>query len=175
MNEEYVRRRLALHSGEPYKPGHDRGGARRSWRMLVCSRWCAWCPAEQLDPQGTIPIAVDVSERPLHARLNSALPIRPISGSSPTAARHDRNLFGNAEQLNITAGMNLGGSAVQKPGYNFGIQFIKPDFLPGAIPVAARSISMRSSRAWRRMTSVRCCRRSRSTASCRNTGPSASG
>ncbi len=27
------------------------------------------------------------------------------------------------------AGCNSGGSAVSKPGYNFGIQFIKPDFL----------------------------------------------
>ena len=41
----------------------------------------------------------------------------------------DRNLFGNAEQLNITGGMQLGGNAVIKPGYNFGVQFIKPDFL----------------------------------------------
>ncbi len=42
---------------------------------------------------------------------------------------HHRNLFGNAEQLNLTAGMQLGGDAVQQPGYNFGAQFIKPDFL----------------------------------------------
>ncbi len=47
----------------------------------------------------------------------------------PSVGWHDRNLFGNAEQLNITGGAQLGGDAVTQPGYNFGIQFIKPDFL----------------------------------------------
>ena len=59
----------------------------------------------------------------------SALPTRPTSASTSTAGWHHRNLFGNAEQLNITGGVQLGGNAVHKPGYNFGIQFIKPDFL----------------------------------------------
>ena len=59
----------------------------------------------------------------------SARPIPPISASTRTVGWHHRNLFGNAEQLNLTAGIQLGGNAVQKPGYNVGAQFIKPDFL----------------------------------------------
>jgi translocation and assembly module TamA len=50
-------------------------------------------------------------------------------GLNFTTGWHHRDLFGNAEQLNITGGVQLGGNAVHKPGYNLGIQFIKPDFL----------------------------------------------
>src|SRR5262249_36735748 len=46
-----------------------------------------------------------------------------------TAGWHHRNLFGNGEQLNITGGFQVGGNAVQRPGYNLNFQFIKPDFL----------------------------------------------
>lgn len=127
VNEEYVRRRLALHSGEPFNPATIEA-ARADLANVGVFSVVRVVPAEQLDPQGTIPITVDVSERPLHA-VELGIAYSTDLGLNPTAAWHDRNLFGNAEQLNITAGMNLGGSAVQKPGYNFGIQFIKPDFL----------------------------------------------
>jgi translocation and assembly module TamA len=127
VNEEYVRRRLGLHSGEPFNPATIEA-ARADLANVGVFSVVRVVPAEQLDPQGTIPITVDVSERPLHA-VELGIAYSTDLGLNPTAAWHDRNLFGNAEQLNITAGMNLGGSAVQKPGYNFGIQFIKPDFL----------------------------------------------
>jgi translocation and assembly module TamA len=127
VNEEYVRRRLALHSGEPFNPATIEA-ARADLANVGVFSVVRVVPADQLDPQGTIPITVDVSERPLHA-VELGIAYSTDLGLNPTAAWHDRNLFGNAEQLNITAGMNLGGSAVQKPGYNFGIQFIKPDFL----------------------------------------------
>jgi translocation and assembly module TamA len=122
-----VRRRLALHSGEPFNPATIEA-ARADLANVGVFSVVRVVPADQLDPQGTIPITVDVSERPLHA-VELGIAYSTDLGLNPTAAWHDRNLFGNAEQLNITAGMNLGGSAVQKPGYNFGIQFIKPDFL----------------------------------------------
>jgi translocation and assembly module TamA len=127
VNEEYIRRRLALHSGEPFNPATIEA-ARADLGNVGVFSVVRVVPADQLDPQGTIPITVDVSERPLHA-VELGIAYSTDLGLNPTAAWHDRNLFGNAEQLNITAGMNLGGSAVQKPGYNFGIQFIKPDFL----------------------------------------------
>ena len=50
-------------------------------------------------------------------------------GVNVNAGWHDRNLFGNAEQLNLTGAVDLGGTAVHKPGYRFNAQFIKPDFL----------------------------------------------
>jgi translocation and assembly module TamA len=85
-------------------------------------------PADHLDPDGTIPIAIDVTERPLHS-VDVGAAYSTDLGVNVNAGWHHRNLFGNAEQLNLTAGIELGGSAVQKPGYNVGAQFIKPDFL----------------------------------------------
>ena len=85
-------------------------------------------PADQLDPDGTIPIPIDVTERPLHS-VDVGAAYSTDLGVNLNAGWHHRNLFGNAEQLNLTGGIQLGGNAVQQPGYNVGVQFIKPDFL----------------------------------------------
>jgi len=69
-----------------------------------------------------------VTERPLHS-VDVGAAYSTDLGINVNAGWHHRNLFGNAEQLNLTAGVELGGSAVQHPGYNVGAQFIKPDFL----------------------------------------------
>ena len=75
-----------------------------------------------------MPIKFDLTERPLHAvDLNVAY--STDLGVNFSTAWHNRNLFGNAEQLNLTAAVQLGGDAVTQPGYQVGAQFIKPDFL----------------------------------------------
>jgi translocation and assembly module TamA len=81
-----------------------------------------------VDPDGTIPILIDVTERPLHS-VDVGAAYSTDLGINATVGWHHRNLFGNAEQLNLTAGIQLGGNAVTKPGYHVGAQFIKPDFL----------------------------------------------
>ncbi len=85
-------------------------------------------PAGQLDAQGNLPITVDVTERKLHS-VDMGVAYSTDLGVNVNAGWHHRNLFGNAEQLNLTGAVNLGGSAVTKPGYRFSAQFIKPDFL----------------------------------------------
>src|SRR6185436_7114067 len=85
-------------------------------------------PGDHVDPDGTIPIMIDVSERSKRSVELGAAYSTDL-GVNLNAGWHHRNLFGNAEQLNITGGVQLGGNAVHKPGYNFGIQLIKPDFL----------------------------------------------
>ena len=50
-------------------------------------------------------------------------------GANLNVGWHDRNLFGNAEQLNLTASYQAGGDAIVHPGYQVGAQFLKPDFL----------------------------------------------
>jgi translocation and assembly module TamA len=85
-------------------------------------------PADALDPQGQIPITFDLTERPLHA-VDVGIGYSTDLGVNFNTAWRDRNLFGNAEQLNLTASANLGGSAVTQPGYNAGVQFLKPDYL----------------------------------------------
>ena len=127
VNESYVRQRLLLHSGEKFSPEAIEA-ARADLAGIGVFSVVRITPAEHLASDGTIPIQIDVTERPLHA-VELGIAYSTDLGLNPTAAWHDRNLFGNGEQLNITAGTNLGGNAVTKPGYNAGIQFIKPDFL----------------------------------------------
>jgi translocation and assembly module TamA len=127
VNEDYVRRRLLLHSGERFSPTQLQA-AREDLAGIGVFSVVRVQPGEQVDPDGTIPILIDVTERQLHS-VDVGAAYSTDLGANLTAGWHHRNLFGNAEQLNITGGIQLGGNAVQKPGYNLNIQFIKPDFL----------------------------------------------
>ena len=127
MNESYVRRRLLLHTGEPFSPSAIEK-ARQDLASIGVFSVVRIEPANQLDPQGRLPLTVSVTERPLHA-VDAGVGYSTDLGFNFNLGWHDRNLFGNAEQLNLTAMMQLGGDAVSKPGYQFGAQFIKPDFL----------------------------------------------
>jgi translocation and assembly module TamA len=84
-------------------------------------------PGTALDPQGRVPIRFAFVERARHAiNLNAAY--SSDLGGSFGAVWSDRNLFGNAEQLNLSAtAINLGGNATTGVGYNLGAQLIKPD------------------------------------------------
>ena len=127
MNEDYVRRRLLLHSGQRFSPTQLQA-AREDLAGIGVFSVVRVEPGEHVDPDGTIPILIDVTERPLHS-VDVGAAYSTDLGVNATVGWHHRNLFGNAEQLNLTAGIQLGGNAVTKPGYNVGAQFIKPDFL----------------------------------------------
>lgn len=127
MHESFVRRRLTLHQGEPFSPVAIEAARKDLADMGVFSVVRA-VPADALDPEGQLPITFDLTERPLHA-VDLNLGYSTDLGVNFTTAWHDRNMFGNAEQLNLTAAAQLGGNALTKPGYQVGAQFIKPDFL----------------------------------------------
>ncbi|HTX50594.1 MAG TPA: BamA/TamA family outer membrane protein [Caulobacteraceae bacterium] len=50
-------------------------------------------------------------------------------GVGLSASWEDRNLFGNAEDLKLSAATQLGGTAITSPGYEVNATFTKPDFL----------------------------------------------
>jgi translocation and assembly module TamA len=127
MHESFVRRRLLLHSGEQFSPSAIEK-ARQDLASIGVFSVVRIEPAKQLDPQGRLPLTISVTERPLHA-VDAGVGYSTDLGVNFNLGWHDRNLLGNAEQLNLTAMMQLGGDAVTKPGYQFGAQFIKPDFL----------------------------------------------
>ncbi|MEA2777767.1 MAG: translocation and assembly module TamA [Acetobacteraceae bacterium] len=127
MNESFVRQRLLLHQGDPFSPQVIEA-ARQDLSTIGVFSVVRAEPASVLDPNGQLPIAFDLTERPLHA-VDVGAAYSTDLGVNLTTAWHDRNLFGNAEQLNLTAGIQTGGDAVTKPGYQVGAQFIKPDFL----------------------------------------------
>lgn len=127
-HEAFVRRRLLLHSGEQYSPSRIEH-ARSDLLALGVFSGVSVHTATELDAQGELPITFDLKERKLHAvSLNAAY--SSDLGGSAGATWSDRNLLGNAEQLNITASaINLGGNATTGLGYDFTTQLIKPDYL----------------------------------------------
>ncbi|HEY7579662.1 MAG TPA: autotransporter assembly complex family protein [Acetobacteraceae bacterium] len=127
MHEDFVRRRLLLHQGEQFSPSAI-DAARQDLMSLGVFSQVRMEPAGQLDAQGNLPITVAVTERKLHS-VDMGIAYSTDLGVNVNAGWHDRNLFGNAEQLNLTGAVDLGGTAVAKPGYRFNAQFIKPDFL----------------------------------------------
>lgn len=127
MNESFVRRRLLLHQGELYNPQRIEA-ARQDLMSLGVFSVVRADPASALNPEGQLPITFDLTERPLHA-VDASVAYSTDLGINVSTGWHDRNLFGNAEQLNLTAAAQLGGNALVRPGYQVGAQFLKPDFL----------------------------------------------
>jgi translocation and assembly module TamA len=128
VSEDFVRRVLRVTSGDLFQPSK----LEASRQALINTGVFAGItvrPAESLSSDGRIPISFDVQERPLHAvRLEGAY--STDLGVIVTAGWSDRNLFGNAEQLNLLAsGTGLWGNATEDIGYRLSAQFIKPAFL----------------------------------------------
>ena len=127
MNESFVRKRLLLHQGDEFSPQAIER-ARTDLSSVGVFSVVRAIPASALDAQGQLPIKFDLTERPLHA-VDAGVAYSTDLGVNFSAGWHDRNLFGNAEQLNLTASYQAGGDAIVRPGYAAGAQFLKPDFL----------------------------------------------
>jgi translocation and assembly module TamA len=127
MHESFVRKRLLIHQGEKFSPEAIEK-ARQDLASIGVFSVVRVEPATALDANGQLPIHFDFTERPLHA-VDVGVAYSTDLGINFNTSWHDRNLFGNAEQLNLTAGNQLGGNAVTRPGYSAGAQFLKPDFL----------------------------------------------
>ena len=126
-NERYVRRRLLLHPGQLYQPSRIEA-AREDLASVGVFSGIKISAAPSLDASGRLPLRVDVSERKLHAVSIDAAFSTDLGGSLGVTWTH-RNLFGNAEQLNLSAAATgLGGSASRGLGYDVKAQFIKPDY-----------------------------------------------
>lgn len=127
-NEPFANRRLSVHAGERFNPAGIEKARQDLLSTGVFSSVQAR-PAETLDVQGRLPLEFDVVERPLRTVSLGMAYSTDLGGSFSTAWQH-RNLFGNAEQLNLTAGVTqLGGNSTTGIGYNLAAAFIKPDFL----------------------------------------------
>ena len=127
MNESFVRKRLLIHQGQRYTPQVIEA-ARQDLTSIGVFSVVRAEPASALDPQGELPITFDLTEQKLHT-VDLSVAYSTDLGVNFTTAWHDRNLFGNAEQLNLIAAYQAGGNAIIRPGYQVGAQFLKPDFL----------------------------------------------
>lgn len=128
MKEEFVRRRLTLKTGQPYRPDAiDK--ARQDLLSLGVFSSVTVKTGDALDARGGLPVSFVLDERPRHTVGVSAAYSTDLGGLLKTTWS-DHDLFGEAEQLNLSAaGTGFVGSDVNGLGYDLSAQFIKPDFL----------------------------------------------
>ncbi len=128
VNEAFVRKALLVHSGDLYSPSKIEA-ARQALVATNVFSGVEVRAADHLDPDGTIGITFDMQERKMHAVALTAAYSTDL-GVSLSASWSHRNLFGNGEQLNLSAaGNGLGGSATNALGYNLTAQYVEPMFL----------------------------------------------
>lgn len=126
VDPAYVRRRLTIHQGDPFDPTRIEE-ARQDLASLGVFATVRTRAATALDPQGQLPIDIDVTERPRRV-VGANLAYSTDLGATAGVTFQHRNLFGQAEQLNLGAAItNLGGSASRGAGYNVTAALIKPD------------------------------------------------
>jgi translocation and assembly module TamA len=127
VHESLLRRRLLLRSGDAYKPSSIEA-ARRDLLALSVFQQVSVQVGSQTDETGGVPITFKVTERLRHAIALSAAYSSDLGGSGGVTWT-DRNVFGNAEQLSVTANVtNLGGSDTKGAGYNTGVKYTIPEF-----------------------------------------------
>ncbi|HVV65946.1 MAG TPA: BamA/TamA family outer membrane protein [Rhizomicrobium sp.] len=127
VDESFARRVVRLKPGERFKPSRI-DAARQALMDEGVFSGVSVHAADRLSEDGRIPVEFDVQERPRHAVAISGAYSTDLGVSVSTTWSH-RNLFGGAEQLNLTAAGTGLGNATAGIGYNLRAQFIKPAFL----------------------------------------------
>ena len=127
VHERLVRRRLLLHTGEPYSAlAVER--ARRDLLTLGVFASVNVRLADSPDGEGRVPVTFQMEERPRHAVSLSGAYSSDLGGSAGVTWS-DRNVRGNAEQLNLSATViNLGGTATTGVGYDTSAKYVLPEF-----------------------------------------------
>lgn len=127
VNERFIRRRLLLHSGQLYQPSRIEAARQDLASMGVFSD-VAVRPGTTLDPEGRLPLILTFAEAKRHTVSAQIGYSTDLGGSAGVTWTH-HNLFGNAEQLDLTAlATGLGGTSQQGLGYDVYANFTKPDF-----------------------------------------------
>jgi translocation and assembly module TamA len=128
VREQFVHEALDVQPGDLYQTSKIER-ARSDLSDLGVFRGIAVRAADHLDSDGHIPLTFDVDERPLHTVAFTAAYSTDLGASVSVSWSH-RNLFGDAEQLNLKGGITgLGGDATPSAGYNVAAQYIEPLFL----------------------------------------------
>jgi len=122
-----VRRKLVLRTGDQYSPSAVER-ARRDLLSLGVFAAITVQAGTAVDDSGGVPITFQFRERPRHAVTINVAYSSDLGGSGGFTWS-DRNLFGNAQQLIVSASViNMGGSATTGLGYDTGVKFIEPNF-----------------------------------------------
>jgi translocation and assembly module TamA len=127
VHEKLVRGRLTLRTGDAYSPSRIEL-ARQDLLELGVFSTVGVKLGTAADGADRVPVTFLVRERLRHAvSLNVAY--SSDLGGSGGVTWSDRDLFGNAERLNLSASaINLGGSATTGIGYDTNLKYIVPDY-----------------------------------------------
>ncbi|HTX24529.1 MAG TPA: BamA/TamA family outer membrane protein [Steroidobacteraceae bacterium] len=121
-----LRRRLLLHTGDPYSAASVEK-ARKDLLNLGVFASVSVRLGSKPDSLGRVPVTFVLRERPRHA-FGITGSYSSDLGVSGGITWNDRNLFGNAEELDLSATLiNLGGTATQGVGYDSSARYIIPD------------------------------------------------
>lgn len=127
VHERLVRRRLLLHTGDPYSALAVEH-ARKDLLALGVFASVSVRLADSADNEGRVPVTFHMEERRRHAVSISGAYSSDLGGSAGVTWS-DRNVRGNAEQLNLGATVtNLGGTATTGVGYDLSAKYIIPEF-----------------------------------------------
>ncbi len=128
VNEGFVRRRLLIHPGEQFDPATIERARTDLLSLGVFSSVTANA-ATGTNPAGQLPLTFQFQERPLNA-VSANVAYSTDLGASAGLTYTRRNLFGNAERLDLGAtATSLGGTATRTPGYDITAVLTKPDIL----------------------------------------------
>lgn len=126
--ESTLRRRLLLQPGSPFDPAALEA-ARADLAKIPALASVRITPATATDPDGTLPVDVSLTARKRHAVSLSAA-FSTDQGGNTTLSWTDRNLFGRAEILTLSAGLTgFAASAATQPGYRVAGLLTLPDWL----------------------------------------------
>lgn len=127
VDARLVRRRLLLHTGEPYSALAVEQ-ARKDLLSLGVFSAVSVRLAEAPDSAGGVPVTFRMRERLRHAVALKAGYSSDLGGSAGVTWT-DRNVRGNAEQLTLSAqAINLGGTATTGLGYDISAKYLIPEF-----------------------------------------------
>ena len=122
-----VMSRLQLHAGDQYS-AQALDKARRALLAMGVFGTVDVRVATTADANGAVPVTFRVTERKRHPMSLNAAYSSDLGGSAGVTWG-DRNLFGSAEQLTLSASViNLNGSATNGLGYDTGAKLILPEF-----------------------------------------------
>ncbi len=132
VNEGFLRRRLLVHPGELYQPSRIEAARQDLASVGVFSdvqvRAGAGTDDDKLDSDGRMPLTFDFAEAKRHTVSAQVGYSTDLGGSAGVTWTH-HNLFGNAEQLDLTAlATGVGGTSQQGLGYDVYANLNKPDF-----------------------------------------------
>jgi translocation and assembly module TamA len=127
VHERIVRRRLLLHTGEPYSAIAVEK-ARKDLLTLGVFSAANVQLGDTADAAQRVPLTFQMRERKRHAVSLNAGYSSDLGGSAGVAWT-DRNVAGNAEQVDLSAKViNLGGTASTGIGYDTSAKYIIPEF-----------------------------------------------